>query len=117
MPDIRLPNGTILTGVPEGTTKREIIEHLRARGFDVAELLTPPQEENLVEKIPVVGDALAFALDSPLSIASGLTGTLGDLAAVAGPDNAVARFLKDVSRGGCGLEVFGIPRGRDSQPD
>ena len=36
--NVRLPNGTIVRGVPEGTTQLQIRETLRASGYDVSQL-------------------------------------------------------------------------------
>jgi hypothetical protein len=38
--DVRLPNGTVIKNVPEGTTKAQLIEKLRASNYDVSELET-----------------------------------------------------------------------------
>jgi hypothetical protein len=43
--DIKLPDGTILRGVPEGTTKEQIREKLAAKGYDVAKLDAPKPDE------------------------------------------------------------------------
>jgi hypothetical protein len=39
--DVRLPNGMIIRGVPKGTTKDQILSKLKAKGYDVDELLKP----------------------------------------------------------------------------
>jgi hypothetical protein len=36
--DVRLPDGTIIQNVPEGTTKAQLTEKLRANGYDIAKL-------------------------------------------------------------------------------
>jgi hypothetical protein len=36
--DVRLPNGTIIKNVPDGTTKSQLISKLKANGYDVSEL-------------------------------------------------------------------------------
>ena len=36
--DVRLPNGTVIKNVPEGTTKAQLIEKLRASNYDVSGL-------------------------------------------------------------------------------
>jgi hypothetical protein len=48
--DIRLPDGTILRGVPDGTTKEQIREKLAAKGYDVTKLDAPkpPQQDPMV---------------------------------------------------------------------
>jgi hypothetical protein len=36
--DVRLPDGTLIKGVPEGTTKAQLAEKLKANGYDVGKL-------------------------------------------------------------------------------
>ena len=46
--DVRLPDGTVIKNVPEGTTKAELTAKLQANGYDVAKLTTPavaPEEK------------------------------------------------------------------------
>ena len=40
--DVRLPNGMIIRGVPKGTTKDQILSKLKTKGYDIDELLKPP---------------------------------------------------------------------------
>ena len=58
----------------------------------------PEEEGNLLEKIPVVGGALAGAADLPLNLVSGLAGTTKSLTDVAGAGNVASEFLDDVSK-------------------
>ena len=58
----------------------------------------PEEEGNLLEKIPVVGGALASAADLPLNLVSGLAGTTKSLTDVAGAGNVASEFLDDVSK-------------------
>lgn len=39
--DVRLPDGTIIKNVPEGTTKQQLLGKLKAKGFDVEKLSVP----------------------------------------------------------------------------
>lgn len=57
----------------------------------------PAEEENLLEKIPVVGGVLAGAADIPLNVASGLAGTAKSFTDVFGADNVASEFLGDVA--------------------
>jgi hypothetical protein len=43
--DVRLPDGTLIRGVPEGTTKAKLMEKLQANGYDVSRLEQPQQEQ------------------------------------------------------------------------
>ena len=36
--DVRLPDGTLLRNVPEGTTKAQLTEKLAANGYDIGKL-------------------------------------------------------------------------------
>jgi hypothetical protein len=42
--DVRLPNGTLIKNVPEGTTKAQLVEKLRSNGYDVSALEEKPSE-------------------------------------------------------------------------
>ena len=37
--DVRLPDGTVISNVPEGTTKAQLTEKLRANGYDISKLV------------------------------------------------------------------------------
>lgn len=41
MPDIRMPDGTVIQNVPEGLTQAQLLSKLKANGYDTAKLLTP----------------------------------------------------------------------------
>lgn len=43
--DVRLPDGTVIRGIPEGTTKAQLMEKLAANGYDVSQLEAPQQEQ------------------------------------------------------------------------
>jgi len=57
----------------------------------------PKEEENLLEKIPVVGGLLAGAADIPLNLVSGLASTGKSLTDVFGADNMASDALKSVA--------------------
>lgn len=42
--NVTLPDGTVIRNVPEGTTKAQLVEKLRANGYDVSALSTAPKE-------------------------------------------------------------------------
>lgn len=42
--DVRLPDGTVIQGVPEGTTRAELIEKMRRNGYDVSKLSAQPPD-------------------------------------------------------------------------
>lgn len=39
--DVRLPDGTVIKNVPEGTTKQQLLTKLKAKGYDVDKLTAP----------------------------------------------------------------------------
>jgi hypothetical protein len=41
--DVRLPDGTVIKNVPEGTTKQQLLQKLEAKGYDVKKLTAPKQ--------------------------------------------------------------------------
>ncbi len=41
--DVRLPDGTIIRGVPEGTSKADLTAKLKANGYDVSKLESQPE--------------------------------------------------------------------------
>ena len=40
--DVRLHDGTVIKNVPDGTTKRQLLDKLRAKGFDVDKMVAAP---------------------------------------------------------------------------
>jgi len=68
--DVRLPDGTIIRGVPEGTTRAELIEKLRRNGYDVSKLGAPQ-----AEAAPPAAAAPAPQVQSfdPMGYATGMT--------------------------------------------
>jgi hypothetical protein len=53
--DVRLPDGTIIKNVPDGTTKQQLLGKLKAKGYDVDKLTTPapaaPPPESFVGQV------------------------------------------------------------------
>jgi hypothetical protein len=93
---ITAPNGvTYETEGPEGATPEQVKAVILQAHPEAG---TPKQEENLLEKVPLVGSTLAGIADIPLSAAQGLAGTGKTLTDLFGADNAVSGFLGDVTR-------------------
>jgi hypothetical protein len=73
--DVRLPNGAIIKNVPEGTTKAQLTEKLRANGYDMS-ALEPPSEGvvgyidktlgNIPRDVTNIGQGLYEAATDPL---------------------------------------------------
>ena len=101
--DVRLPDGTIIQNVPEGTTKAQLAEKLRAGGYDVSRLEAP--QETVTASAPSADRRPApSAMDrfSPLramgvseqterEFAAGAARGLGSIATTIGAPGAPAR--------------------------
>jgi hypothetical protein len=42
VPDVRMPNGTIIRGVPDGVSRDDLLRRLQSSGYDTKALLGPP---------------------------------------------------------------------------
>ena len=49
--DVRLPDGTIIKGVPDGMSKADLTAKLQANGYDVSKLATAPAAPQLPESL------------------------------------------------------------------
>jgi len=78
---------------PEGATAADL-QAIVAGGAEA-----PSEEENLLERVPIVGGLLAGAADIPLSAVEGLAGTLGTFTDVFGANNPASQFFGDVAEG------------------
>lgn len=56
--NVRLPDGTVIKGVPEGTTKAELIERLQRNGYDVSGLAVQSQPQGTGSKAGDAGNAV-----------------------------------------------------------
>jgi len=81
--DVRLPDGTTIRNVPDGTTRAQLVEKLRANGYDVSTLEGAPQPQQGRGFLGGVGDALAGAVRG--------AGSIG--ATILAPVDAAARAL------------------------
>lgn len=48
--DVRLPDGTVIQNVPDGTTKAQLAEKLQANGYDISKLAAPSTEPTMGER-------------------------------------------------------------------
>ena len=94
---------------PEGLTKEQVVADV-LRKFPEAGV--PPQKENALEKVPIVGDFLAGAADLPLEFVGGLAGVSKTVTDAFGADNAASDFLENVSKGA--LDMRSSEARRDS---
>jgi hypothetical protein len=103
MPDVRMPNGTIIRNVPEGTTKQQLLAKLEANGYNIAEITAPPPKKTLfedyVEEIPLLGDLITGTADVGLGLVKGAASGVGALANIFGADNPVSEFTNKVATG------------------
>jgi hypothetical protein len=107
MPDVRMPDGTIIKNVPAGITKAQLNAKLEKNGFNLAELTTPPQKPSAIENIPLVGGLIAPIADIPLSVVEGLSGATKSIADVFGADNAVSDAADYVAQAAAALKSAG----------
>lgn len=72
--DVRLPDGTIISNVPDGTTKAQLVEKLKANGYDVSKLGGEPPSagERLMRGLrdPIDGGAQLLTKALPESVVS-----------------------------------------------
>lgn len=62
--DVRLPDGTTIRNVPDGTTKAQLVEKLRANGYDTSSLgAAPPAGTSSTNTGPQPRDGAAFTAD------------------------------------------------------
>jgi hypothetical protein len=84
--DVRLPDGTLLQGVPDGTTKAQLYEKLKANGYDVSQLDAPKPEPTMADRLKQgAGDMAAGAVRG--------AGSIG--ATILAPVDAAARALNN----------------------
>ena len=107
MPDVRMPNGTIIKNVPAGITKAQLNAKLTKNGFNLAELTTPKQKPSAIENIPLVGGLIAPVADIPLSAVEGLSGTVKSISDAFGADNAVSDAADYVTQAAAALKSAG----------
>lgn len=50
--DVRLPDGTVIKNVPEGTTKKQLMDKLQSKGYDVKKLTLPKQPKTEAPPAP-----------------------------------------------------------------
>jgi len=124
--DVRLPDGTIIQNVPDGMTKAQLTEKLRANGYDVSKLEAPqpmqpsqqaPMTDRLARQAGLTGrhiiegaagtvgllsDPVAAVMNATLgtnaSPASAVGKGIADSLGLPVPANATERVVGDASR-------------------
>jgi hypothetical protein len=96
--DVKLPDGTILRGVPEGTTKADLVTKLKANGYDTsgiepATTITQDIKQgagNLLAGGLRGAGSIGATLLTPYDLLMGNTKSIGNPERRAGMDNALA---------------------------
>lgn len=75
--DVRLPDGTVIKNVPEGTTKAQLVEKLKANGYDIGALEAKPSEPQEIVTTPqkiagYLGETIGNIPASTLNFAQGV---------------------------------------------
>jgi hypothetical protein len=126
--DVRLPDGTVIQNVPDGTTKAQLVEKLKANGYDTSKLEVPeaPKVETaekphvldriarqtgltgryLIEgtaaTVGLVSDPIAAVMNKTLgtnaSSAAEVGRSVADTIGLPTPENATERVVGDASR-------------------
>lgn len=100
--DIRLPDGTILRGVPEGTSQEEIAQRLQAAGRPVPQEWLAQSREQKGRDAPGAVRGFASVMQGPtLGFADEIAGGVGGLVSAARGDGFASgyRNVRDFARG------------------
>lgn len=89
--DVRLPDGTLIKGVPEGTTQTQLREKLQRNGYDVSKLTMKQPRANVAAEEPGILDKLTKKF---YEAAGGFVGTEGMQAPIAGMGGVAIPFDK-----------------------
>jgi hypothetical protein len=78
--DVQMPDGTLVKGVPEGTTKAQLLEKLQANGHVAAPEPVPAQAADLADKIAgsSTGRFVLGVADPILNVTARAASALGD---------------------------------------
>ena len=95
--DVRLPDGTIISNVPEGTSKAELTAKLKANGYDVAKLNAPQQAATPAPTSEVEDQSIFRSVaDVPLQVGMGATTGVRMISDAFGANNRVSKALSGV---------------------
>jgi hypothetical protein len=82
--DVRLPDGTVLTNVPDGTTQTQLLQKLKANGYNITPLIKTPEVQGGADPLDGMSRTEKFFAGTGKAIsdvASGLKQRLDDGAA------------------------------------
>lgn len=98
MPDIRMPDGTVIRNVPEGTTQADLLRRLQSAGYNTNKLLGVSDEDTSF--LRDVGGALVQGVGSVVALPGQLAGLVtGDM------DNVLTRAGRSVEEFGEELQT------------
>jgi hypothetical protein len=91
--DVRLPDGTVIKGVPDGMSKADLVAKLKANGYDVAKLDAPKVDNNAAqnERLKKQGGTAGDGENFTAAIGKGLVDTWRGGKQLAGLLNPVVR--------------------------
>ena len=90
--DVRFPDGTVITGVPDGTTKAQLDAKLKGNGYDLSKLTTPPE--------PGALDVVqSYTTDIPVRAFKGALGGIQAGTDTLGANNPVSKLLLGAQEG------------------
>ena len=79
--DVRLPDGRVIQNVPDGTTKAQLVDKLRANGMDVSGLEEKPKMVKIgAEGLPDAVKEVSASFSVPAKFAVGFKSALDDMA-------------------------------------
>jgi hypothetical protein len=107
--DVELPDGTLLQGVPDGTTRAQLMARLKSGGYDIAKLdSASPKAGNMmtaIDRIPG-GGAIAGPVEAGAQMLSGMFAKpISDIAGLAAMGYDLARGDKSGDPAGFKEEV------------
>lgn len=88
--DVRLPDGTIIQGVPDGISKADLVSKLSANGYDTSGLIPKPEKQPLMRQDAPVGGASFDPNTGEVVIDDGSRG---------GQANALDAFVRGIGSG------------------
>ena len=88
--DVKLPDGTIIRNIPDGTTKAELTAKLTANGYEFGETSQPAVQPPSVAEQPPVQNTTAA--DNGLQVTDKGLSTISDRAANIAVDRGVENF-------------------------
>lgn len=94
--DVTLPDGTVIQGVPDGTSRAQLVEKLKANGYDTSWYKEEPKARSLIDETGrQIGLTGRYALEGLGSVPQILGGAM-EAAGIKGAGANVGRQIADV---------------------